>query len=483
MKVFIRFFFKIYFLLFILRQNKTINIGYLIKYIKKDNMMAIYKIYSQIIYTIVILWIVSFSYIFSFASERPDSKIVVEAYSGKVLYTESADAYRYPASLTKMMTLYLLFDELKAGRLKQSSHLKVSSKAAQAVPSKIGLKSGQTITVKDAIFALITKSANDVAITVAENIAGSESKFAHKMTQKARQLGMSRTTFKNASGLPHSQQRTTARDMATLGRMLLIHHGNYYSYFNTKSYTIGSYSYKNHNKLLGQYDGLDGIKTGYIKASGFNLVASAQRQDMRLVGVVIGGETSTSRNEMMVEILDKGFFRLAAARKTWITPKKRPNLHVASLSNESNNVTIDHLLDTALSVELPPERPQVTETQKIATNHLTISSSSQPSTDIISSIIDDRTENSFINGRKYSIELAPAASRNIAEQESRAALTAIQNLAPNGTAYIHSITDKSGSLSYKPIIQGLKGIDALTACQIIENQGKSCKITAPQINS
>ncbi len=440
--------------------------------------MALYQLYKKVIYIIASCITIGVFSLTSFASSRPDAKIVVEAYSGKVLYTESADDYRYPASLTKMMTLYLIFDELKAGRLKQNSRLKVSQKASQAVPSKLGLKAGQTITVRDAIFALITKSANDVAITVAENISGSEEKFAKKMTQKAHAIGMSRTSFKNASGLPDSKQRTTARDMATLGRMLLIHHADYYHYFNTKSYKIGNTSYANHNKLLGRYDGLDGIKTGYIQASGFNLVASAQRQDMRLVAVVIGGETASSRNDMMVDILDKGFFRLAAARKTWVTPQKRPHLRVASQNNIPNSDPIDSLLSKALAAELPPERPPLDniQTASLAPSAETTTSHSASSIDAITAIINGDSPSQ--NMGKYAIELASVSDKNRAEQESKAALYAIQNLAPNGVAQIFPITDNSGSLSYKPIIQGLDSIEALTACQIIETQGKSCKIIA-----
>ncbi len=450
--------------------------------------MAIYKFYRKTIYKAFTLCIVYLGaiHLLAFsgvAGERPDAKIVIEAYSGKVLYTQSADEYRYPASLTKMMTLYLVFDELKAGRLKLSSRFKVSANAAKAEPSRLGLKAGDTITVKDAIFALITKSANDVAITVAENISGRESKFAYKMTQKARDLGMSRTTFKNASGLPHPEQRTTARDMATLGRMLQIHHGNYYPFFNTKSYNIKGNSYINHNKLLGKYDGLDGIKTGYIKASGFNLVASAQRSDMRLIGVVIGGETATSRNDMMVDLLDNGFLRLASARKNWVVPQKRPKLSVASQTNNPQEASLDQLLDKALLVDLPPERPNFERPNFESNNTITTASltalpkGSAPTIndkDVITALIEDNLAASPQG--QYTIELPAESSRNAAEEKSQAALNAIQNLAPNGTAHIFPTTDATGTPAYKPVIQGLKAVDALTACQIIENQGNSCKI-------
>lgn len=431
------------------------------------------------------------------AAERPDATIVIDAYSGKVLQASDADGYRYPASLTKMMTLYLLFDELEAGRLTMNSKLKVSSRGANAEPSRLGLSAGQTITVKDAMFALITKSANDVAITVAENISGSESKFAVRMTNKARELGMSRTTFKNASGLPDAAQKTTARDMATLGRMLLIHHGDYYHYFGAKSYNIKGVSYQNHNKLLGKYAGVDGIKTGYIKASGFNLVASAQRNDMRLIGVVIGGETSASRNAMMSNLLDNGFFALTAKRKTWVSPKFRPNtVQVAATTTsptiiEPNSDAITTLLannntttsdSKALSIQLPPARPlasvKLASVGETTVKPLTLASTQNNILEVEGT--DTSAASAFIG--QYSVVLNTENSPLIAEQKVNQVYNNIKAIIPTGNVKIYPFTNEAEQLTYKPMIQGLGSADALTACQLIKNMGEACTIISSHKN-
>jgi D-alanyl-D-alanine carboxypeptidase len=229
--------------------------------------------------------------------------VVIDANTGKTLYSEAADAQRFPASLTKMMTLYLIFERLNNGKLSKDTRISFSPRAAAAAPSKLGVKAGNSITVEQAILALVTKSANDVAIAVAEKIGGSESGFAEMMTRKARQLGMSRTTFRNASGLPNPKQMTTARDMARLGIALREHHPRYYAYFETRSFTFAGRRMGNHNKLLGRVDGVDGIKTGYTRASGFNLVTSAQDGKRSIVAVVMGGKSGGSRDARMRQLV------------------------------------------------------------------------------------------------------------------------------------------------------------------------------------
>ncbi|NWG47490.1 MAG: SPOR domain-containing protein [Alphaproteobacteria bacterium] len=235
---------------------------------------------------------------------------IMDADSGEVLYARSADLHRYPASLTKMMTLYLLFEELEAGRLTMSSKLKASAHAAGQAPSKLGIKAGESITVEAAIKALIVRSANDIAVVVGESIGGSESAFARLMTEKARALGMSKTTFRNASGLPDSGQKSTARDMATLGRRLLRDFPQYADYFSAKSFTWGSRTWTTHNHLLKLYEGTDGLKTGYTRASGFNVTTSVHRNGHHLIGVVMGGRTAKTRDREMIRIMDLTFGRL-----------------------------------------------------------------------------------------------------------------------------------------------------------------------------
>src|SRR5690606_20380488 len=229
----------------------------------------------------------------------------MDAKTGKVLYESSADEKRYPASLTKMMTLYLTFDALSSGRISKNTSIPVSAHAASEPPSKLGLKPGQTITVDQAIKALVTKSANDAATALGEFLGGSEANFAKLMTAKARQLGMKSTVFRNAHGLPDPRQYTTARDMARLGVALREHHGRYYDYFSTRSFTYKGRRYGNHNRLLGRVEGVDGIKTGYIRASGFNLVTSVKTGGRSIVAVVMGGRTGRSRDEHMAELISR----------------------------------------------------------------------------------------------------------------------------------------------------------------------------------
>ncbi len=255
---------------------------------------------------------------------------VIDADTGEVLHAANEDTRNYPASLTKMMTLYLVFERLKEKRWRLDTPLKVSQRASIQPSSKLGLPAGATITVENAILALVTKSANDIATVIAENVSGSERNFALKMTAKARSIGMASTTFRNASGLPHQAQTSTARDMATLAQSLLRDYPEYYHYFSVKAFDYKGASHRNHNNLLFDYDGADGIKTGYIRASGFNLVASATRNGRRLIGVVFGGRSPSLRNKLMANLLDKGFTRLAArggqpliAKAAQAAPKKQ----------------------------------------------------------------------------------------------------------------------------------------------------------------
>lgn len=229
--------------------------------------------------------------------------IVVDAKTGKVLYSENADALRYPASLTKMMTLYLTFEALERGKIKLSSRVPVSKNAAKEPPSKLGVGAGNSLTVEQAIMALVTRSANDVATALGEFLGGSEDRFARIMTQKARALGMTRTVYRNAHGLPNTAQVTTARDQARLGIALRQHFPQYYSYFSTRSFRFGKQVIGNHNRLLGNVRGVDGIKTGYTRASGYNLVTSAVADGRSVVGVVLGGTSGGARDQQMRKLV------------------------------------------------------------------------------------------------------------------------------------------------------------------------------------
>ena len=230
--------------------------------------------------------------------------IVVDANTGRVLFEKNSRDARYPASLTKMMTLYLLFEALDAGRVSLDTQIPVSAYAAKRPPSKIGFKPGQSIDVRSAILALAVRSANDVAAAVGEFLGGSEERFAAMMTAKARALGMQSTTFRNASGLPDEGQRTTAHDMAILGMALRRHFPHHYHYFSNREFTFAGKVIRGHNNLLGKVVGADGLKTGYIRASGFNLVTSVGRGGRRIVAVVMGGETAKSRDAHMEELIE-----------------------------------------------------------------------------------------------------------------------------------------------------------------------------------
>jgi D-alanyl-D-alanine carboxypeptidase len=230
--------------------------------------------------------------------------MVIDANTGAVLHNKSGDELVYPASLTKMMTLYMTFELIELGRLSYDSKIKMTQEGADAAPSKLDLEPGEELTVLEAIKALITKSANDVAIALAQHIGGTEPNFARLMTRKAQELGMSNTTFRNASGLPDPGQTTTARDMVTLGLRLQDDFPRHFRLFSTRTFSYGGKTYRNHNTLLARYKGTDGIKTGYTRASGFNLVSSVRRDGKHVVAAVFGGDTARERNAKMQSLLN-----------------------------------------------------------------------------------------------------------------------------------------------------------------------------------
>ena len=280
------------------------------------------------------------------------ASFIINENTKRVYYTANADTRNYPASLTKIMTLYMIFDALKTKKISMNTKFKVSRRATRQPPSKLNLSAGSSISVKHAILALITKSANDVATVVAENLGKSERNFARLMTKKAKKLGMKRTTFKNASGLPNRGQLSTARDMATLGMAIRKNHSVFFKLFKTKSFIYKGTRYSNHNNLLGSYSGTDGIKTGYTHASGFNLVASVERNGQRIIGVVFGGKKARSRDKHMIKLLNRHFktnaskplVRIAKASEL---PKNRPKIIVAE-KNVKNFKVPPNVINTLL---------------------------------------------------------------------------------------------------------------------------------------
>lgn len=288
------------------------------------------------------------------AAAPKEAALVMDVYSGQVLYARNADEYRYPASLTKVMTLYLLFEKLQAGDATLKSRITMTQRGAGMPPSKLGLRAGETISVEDAILALVTRSANDVASATGAYIAGTEDDFAVLMTKKARELGMARTTYKNASGLPNSAQKTTARDQATLAKRIRSDFPQYYHYFSTEYFAWGKARIRNHNRLLGQYKGTTGLKTGYTNASGFNLTATVERDDKFLIGVVMGGKQAKTRDAHMIEILDRAFPRAVAMKNgntlmaTNAGPAPKPIVRPLGLAPQEDRAA---LLQLASSLE------------------------------------------------------------------------------------------------------------------------------------
>lgn len=256
--------------------------------------------------------------------------IVIDDETGRVLHQVNPDAPRHPASLTKMMTLYMTFEAIEQKKLSLEQPIRVSPRAAGMAPSRLGLRAGETITVRQAILGLVTKSANDAAAALSEALGGTETKFAAAMTRRARALGMTSTTFRNASGLPNPKQITTARDMATLARALRRDFPQHYAFFATPDFAYKGITHRNHNRLLSAYEGADGIKTGFIQASGFNLAASVQRNGRRLVGVVLGGQTSGWRDARMISLFEQAFDQTAPTGTMVASADKARKAHTAS---------------------------------------------------------------------------------------------------------------------------------------------------------
>jgi D-alanyl-D-alanine carboxypeptidase len=277
----------------------------------------------------------------------PYADIVVDANSGQVLHESNPDALRHPASITKIMTLYLLFEQLEAGKLKLDSHLSVSSHAAAQSPTKLELKAGQNIAVEDAIKGVVTKSANDAAVVVAEAIGGSEDNFGRLMTRKAHALGMTRTVYVNASGLPNSDQLTTARDQAILGRAIQERFPKYYHYFSLPSFRYRGMAMRNHNHLLGRVQGMDGIKTGYTNDSGFNLVTSVHRNGRHIVAVVLGGSSGGARDARMRELIETHIARAATRHTAPMIAESTTPMRAMQLANAHPETP----------VEVPPAAP------------------------------------------------------------------------------------------------------------------------------
>ncbi|MGZ5870194.1 MAG: D-alanyl-D-alanine carboxypeptidase family protein [Croceibacterium sp.] len=298
-----------------------------------------------------------------------DAYLILDATSGRELVADRADELRHPASLTKLMTLYLTFSALDSGRLSLGDALPVSINALNAPPTKMGLPPGGTVNVRDATMALVTRSANDAAIVLAEALGGDEATFAQLMTQKARQLGMTSTVYRNASGLPNREQVTTARDLARLAFALMRDFPHYYAVFSVQSYPYRGRVLENHNRMLLSYEGADGLKTGYTVASGFNLVMSAMRDNRRLIGVVMGGDSAGQRDRMMADLMDYGFATAQSMRLSSWTSIRKPASARYTATNFDPSLVIPESTPKAVAAApaaaLPPMQAVSTD-QRVA---------------------------------------------------------------------------------------------------------------------
>ena len=439
------------------------------------------------------LWIAALLLLVSLISAPAQARyasIVVDAETGQVLHAANPDTQKYPASLTKIMTLYMTFEALETGRWKLNQKLKASKRAAGMSPSKLGLKAGDRITVKDAILALITKSANDAAVVIAESLGGTEIEFAKMMTAKAKQLGMKRTSFRNASGLPNRRQKSTARDMAKLAIALRRDFPKHYAYFSTQKFSYRGRTYRNHNKLLARYEGTDGIKTGYIRASGFNLVASVTRNNRRLIGVVFGGKSSRSRDAHMVKLLDRSFKKVARAvegvppkpHRNPLYPGSKPLLSVQA---PAKPVKIAVAPTPAKPAKKPvaaaqaksqsaPAKPAAAVVQKVALTRATVPAKQQPKA-VTTAGNPPPTETLQ---RTWGVQVGAFATFAPAHRAATTAAQRLPGILTGSKPVIRQMNLEDGRI-YRAQLAGLSEQIARQACRNLEAMGQPCVVVAP----
>jgi D-alanyl-D-alanine carboxypeptidase len=455
--------------------------------------------------SVLCTFILNFSNI---ADAKPKfSAIAVDARTGTILYQTDADGLRHPASLTKMMTLYVLFQDLKAGRIQRSTMLRISRRASLMAPSKLGLRAGESISVDDAIKALVTKSANDVASAIGENLGGTESNFAARMTRVARSIGMSRSTFLNASGLPNPGQYTTSRDMATLGLRLMRDFPQYYPYFRIEAFNYRGRVIRTHNRLVGKYAGTDGIKTGYIADAGFNLVTSTKRGDKRLVGVVLGARSSGARNSFMRVMFEKMFPQakagatvaaLAGSNKGVIDPLATEKIEAKPVQQANQQMDTEQLTAAAASladVAVEPSEDGDSEVDSTA-------STAQPQVlqATLAAVPDVQTSQKKLPAKlPFAIKSASDAPNTLeatlqdswniqvgaypSKQQAQTKLTTIQGNAADalvGKSGYTVAAKISGKTVYRARFSGFDEASAKQACKTIIRIGEKCLTVSPQ---
>jgi D-alanyl-D-alanine carboxypeptidase len=384
------------------------------------------------------------------------SSIVIEADSGNIVSQNNPDSLTYPASLTKMMTLYLTFEALEHKTLTLDQRLPVSAHAAGQEPTKLDLVAGTTVAVRDLILGLVTQSANDAAVVLAEGQGGgNEAVFAERMTRTARAMGMDSTTYHNASGLPNPFQRTTARDIATLARRLYLDFPREYAYFSTEEFTFNGVTYSNHNHLMSSFAGMDGIKTGFIRASGFNLAASAVRNNRRLIGIVMGGQSAHARDLKMASLLNAAFDGRPADDTQYAAATLRPKLtlRLAQIAPKAGGNTLGRLAHGAvrtLAAISPIGRAEAATPKRVATG----------------------PEN-------WSIQLAGYRQHTAAVRAGSAALARLP--AEHGKPVVVVAAKIRKAHLYHARIVNLTQSQALNACQTLRHDHRSCSVLGPSV--
>ena len=390
------------------------------------------------------------------------ASIVIDARTGEVLEEVNADTLNYPASLTKMMTLYLTFDALKRGHITLTKEMYVSEHAASQPPTKLGLRPGDSLSVRDAILALVTKSANDAAVVLAEELGGTEWSFARMMTDKAAQLGMSQTVFRNASGLPDLNQVSTARDLARLSQALIHNHPEYYHFFSTESFTYKGRTLQTHNRFMKSYEGADGIKTGYTRASGFNLAASVKRDGRRLIAVVMGGESAQSRDLQMASLFDRSFgpaapgFAVASAGRAAVVDTEEP---VGRHSYRPDRQPQIERVAYAPEPEPRSARSAIAAAKRAAT----------PAAPAERGGPDKGNSDKGSWAIQVGVFSDMASAKRVAQEAARL----LPNLPANAKVGVTSL-QQSGKRLYRARLTGISRTAALDACKLLERKKRDC---------
>lgn len=377
------------------------------------------------------------------------ASIVIDADTGAVLHQSNADASRYPASLTKMMTLYMLFEALEQRKMTLDTRMPVSAHAASMPSTNINLQTGDTISVRDAIPALIVRSANDVAAVVAEALGNTEASFARMMTDKAHKLGMRSTTFRNASGLPNSEQKTTARDLVTLSARLMKDFSQHYHYFSTRSFSYKGTTYNSHNRMVRNTQGVDGLKTGFIRASGFNVATSAKRGGRRVIAVVMGGHTAAARDQQMAQLLNRSFTR----ETTTQVASNTNNAHVAPATVQKISALISASKPASLN-----KAPEPATLSKIAQTDTRV----------------EPQKSAAMHNKSWEVQIGSYLEHDRAQTQAQAATRWIPG------AVVITEVEISNRKLYRARLVGLQENQARTACQSLSRQKMECLVVRSQ---